>query len=743
VAGSVGLGIPGLEDAEWIASGGNSSVYRARQTQLDRTVAVKVLTVSDEDARRRFDRERRAMGRLSRHPGILTIYESGFTADGRPFLLLPFVDGGSLQDLLDGRGPLPWEDAVDLAQDIAETLAFAHEHGVIHADLKPANVLLDPDGEPLVADFGIARLTDAAVSQTVAGFTPNFAAPEMLRGQKVSAAVDVYGLGALLFALVDGSPPYVTRDGDIVALIDQIASSKVPRLKQGMPASLQTVIDDAMAKAPEDRPTAAELAVRLSVLPKSDGRSGRRLWLKALTAGVAAAVLAVAGALVWDRLDPEVSSSSASTQPEGEPTTLVPTTAAGVTASTAVTFSSSPAEADPPLYSISARTAIPLGGVLGTPIEHDGLIWVLRTEDDGSGSLVQVEQSGAIRDAVEVGSHPRGPVVSGTGVVWVHDAGDGTLTAVGSGPGVIERVDLGQPGHDGESLEGFEFDFPAAGEDGSVFVAMSDPQSIASYKPGSADGVQRMVAGRVARPVAEGPIVWSSYSLPCAIVRERTVTPCFAIRAYDATVGAWGAIQPFRHPDYAGALPVPLTADHNITPYPFPDLLEEMAFPDPGVIYPSGDDLWLSLEHGQVWRIPKSFASDSTVRAQVYSCDGLVVYGTPRLLLAQTVAWIAYPGSGLCALDLTSAEPTVIGQLELDTDDGASLTPTGMDDSVWLASSSGLRLVSLAEGGGLEVLSTLDIERGIGKPFLDSKGVLWVPGVGYLYRLPPGRPLRP
>ncbi|MGB5757445.1 MAG: serine/threonine-protein kinase, partial [Acidimicrobiales bacterium] len=153
------LGIDGLEDVEQIGTGGSSRVYRARQADLDRIVAVKVLNLGhDQNVSKRFDRERKAMGRLSLHEGIVPVYSSGMTTHGEPYLVMPYYANGSLQDQIDA-GPMEWQTAVSYVDVAAETIAAAHDEGVVHLDLKPANILLTNHGAPRIADFGIAKLT--------------------------------------------------------------------------------------------------------------------------------------------------------------------------------------------------------------------------------------------------------------------------------------------------------------------------------------------------------------------------------------------------------------------------------------------------------------------------------------------------------------------------------------------------------------------------------------------------------
>ena len=277
----VDLGIAGLTDAEPVGSGGNAVVYQAREVDHDRWVAVKVLRgLADEAVMRRFDRERRAMGRLSEHDGIVTIYSSGFTENGEPYLVMPLMSD-SLQDQLDRSGPMPWREAVGLIVAVARTVDAAHSQDVIHRDLKPGNILLTPSGTPLVADFGIARLTGSttAVQSTALTFTPSYSAPEVLEGATPSKAADIYALGATLYALVSGTSPFATdTDESVFAVMQRIATQPVTDLRPGgVPDEVCAVIEQAMNKDPDNRhQSAAEFSARLEATLVSAGAGDPR-----------------------------------------------------------------------------------------------------------------------------------------------------------------------------------------------------------------------------------------------------------------------------------------------------------------------------------------------------------------------------------------------------------------------------------------------------------------------------------
>src|SRR4051794_18432118 len=261
---------------ELVGKGGMSSVYRAKDRLLERTVAIKMLHEHysrDDDYVERFRREARAAAQLS-HPNIVTVIDRG-EADGRQFIVFEYIDGDNLKSLVDVGGQLPIEQAVALAHQIARALAFAHEHGLVHRDVKPQNVLLNGDGRAKVTDFGIARSLDVKHGMTQTGTvlgTSDYIAPEQAQGQTVSAQTDVYSLGVVLYELLTGEVPFPGENFVAVAMrhINEPPPSARARRPDVSPR-LDAALQRAMAKDPADRfPSmdafCAELAVCLQEL---------------------------------------------------------------------------------------------------------------------------------------------------------------------------------------------------------------------------------------------------------------------------------------------------------------------------------------------------------------------------------------------------------------------------------------------------------------------------------------------
>ncbi|QIX48469.1 protein kinase [Rhodococcus sp. DMU1] len=264
----------GFDEVEEIGRGGFGVVYRCTQADLDRTVAVKVLTVDlDEENRARFLREQRAMGRLTGHPNIVPILQVGTTDSGRPYLVMPYHPQNSLDARLRRRGPLPLDQALRLGVKMAGALETAHRLGIVHRDVKPANILLTEYGEPQLADFGIAHIAGGFETATgaVTG-SPAYTAPEVLAGDPPSPAADVYGLGATVFSALTGHAAFERRSGEqVVAQFLRITTQPVPDLREhGIPDDVADTIARAMARQPGRRPaTAAAFGTQLQQLQRN------------------------------------------------------------------------------------------------------------------------------------------------------------------------------------------------------------------------------------------------------------------------------------------------------------------------------------------------------------------------------------------------------------------------------------------------------------------------------------------
>jgi len=254
-----------------VGSGGMSSVYRAHDRMLERKVALKILHQrygEDAEYLERFRREARAVAQLA-HPNIVTVIDRG-EDQGRQFIVFEYVEGDNLKQVVDRVGPLPVEQAIEYGIAIARALAFAHEHGIVHRDVKPQNVLLNGDGRAKVTDFGIARSLDVERGVTQTGTvlgTSNYIAPEQASGQPVDERSDVYSLGVVLFELLTGQLPFVGENFVAVALrhINERAPSVLERRPDAPPA-LAALVDAMLGKDHRDRPSMDEVVATLEAL---------------------------------------------------------------------------------------------------------------------------------------------------------------------------------------------------------------------------------------------------------------------------------------------------------------------------------------------------------------------------------------------------------------------------------------------------------------------------------------------
>jgi TolB-like protein/tRNA A-37 threonylcarbamoyl transferase component Bud32/Tfp pilus assembly protein PilF len=301
---------------EEIGRGAQGVVFRARQKSLNRTVALKVISLGQWASKahlKRFRREAEAAASLD-HPGIVPIYEVG-ERDGSCYFSMKFVEGGQLDEVV-RRTPMSIRQAVELIAKVARTVHYAHEHGILHRDIKPGNILLDARGEPHLTDFGLARLveSESSVTQTldVLG-TPSYMAPEQAVGNNaaVSNATDVYGLGAVLYQLLTGHPPFAGGTTyETIKLLEDTEPRSPRLLNPKLDRDLSTICLKCLEKDPRRRyPSALALAQDLERWLKHEPILARRIgifsrgkkWLQRnpTTALLAASLIALAAAAGW------------------------------------------------------------------------------------------------------------------------------------------------------------------------------------------------------------------------------------------------------------------------------------------------------------------------------------------------------------------------------------------------------------------------------------------------------------
>jgi serine/threonine protein kinase len=257
-----------------IGTGGMGTVYRATHLGLERPVAVKIIKpefAADSDVAERFMREARTMARL-RHPHAAMIFDAGNLPDGRHFIVMEFVEGETLSEVLAREGRFSPTRAIRIAADICDVLAEAHQLGIIHRDLKPSNIMLNERGV-CVLDFGVAKVlatsADSTMTHATTGSgmivgTPRYMSPEQCLGQQVGARSDLYSLGVLLYEMLAGRPPFVDALQSAVLVKQATAMPPpLPQLRTDVPRALAVAVHTLLAKRPEHRPQTAEAARKL------------------------------------------------------------------------------------------------------------------------------------------------------------------------------------------------------------------------------------------------------------------------------------------------------------------------------------------------------------------------------------------------------------------------------------------------------------------------------------------------
>lgn len=274
----IGTSIGRYHILEQLGRGGMATVYKAYDTRLEREVAIKVIRRNAfspdilERVLKRFDREAKSLARLT-HPNIVSIIDYG-EYENSPYLVMPYLPGGTVKQFL-GK-PINYEKVVELLLPIADALRYSHQKGIVHRDVKPANILITEGGQPMLTDFGIARLLENEDAQTLTGTgvgvgTPEYMSPEQGIGKEVDGRSDIYSLGVVLYELVTGHKPY-TADTPMAIVLKQ-ATESLPSPRKfvpELPEKVERVLFKALAKKPEDRyPDMATFAAALESLARS------------------------------------------------------------------------------------------------------------------------------------------------------------------------------------------------------------------------------------------------------------------------------------------------------------------------------------------------------------------------------------------------------------------------------------------------------------------------------------------
>jgi len=375
-----------------LGRGTSGVVYKAHDPKLDRLVAMKILRpelVSLEESgislKQRFHQEAVAAGRLT-HPAIVAVHDVG-EADDRPFMVMEYIEGGTLADLMLGGRPLALADAVGIVVQVCAALDYAHRHGVVHRDIKPRNILVGP-GVTKVTDFGTARIVGASHTQTGTMLgTPAYMSPEMVRGQAADPRSDLFSVGVVLYETLTGVDPF--NAADLAAVLYRIVNLEPPSVRHHvaeLPSALDRVLRRALAKEPEARyATATDFANALREAATGQRRTWSlravreaardlrrsRLLSRPVRVTVGAVCLVAVGLGTWAGLRrgpdrPPTATSAAGVTREMEPAAARPATPKA-THSTAAPTASAPAATTPAATTSSATTPGSLAKIVTVP----------------------------------------------------------------------------------------------------------------------------------------------------------------------------------------------------------------------------------------------------------------------------------------------------------------------------------------------------------------------------------------
>ena len=249
-----------------LGRGAMGAVYKARDPQIGRTVAVKMIVTGNqtseelEEYKRRFFREAQTAGQMS-HPGIVTIYDVNEDEDGQPYLVMEFIEGATLEKLLASAGPgrtsvaQPLSESIDIAIQVADALDYAHRRNVIHRDIKPANILVTPEGKAKIADFGIAKMVGTQMTHTglLVG-TPAFMSPEQITGGQIDARSDIFSFGIVLYWMCTGTKPFAGQAiTEVTYKVVHATPTPVRQLNADLPYEMEVIIARCLAKKPDER----------------------------------------------------------------------------------------------------------------------------------------------------------------------------------------------------------------------------------------------------------------------------------------------------------------------------------------------------------------------------------------------------------------------------------------------------------------------------------------------------------